>query len=183
MKLNKILSFAAAMIACTNLFAADIFQGKIINEKEWSNGKVKFNFIKTNDIQNLATLNQMNLTVANEDQVSLVARAGTTQGTVNNMVRLDNYVSIMLRNNFSTPRQYNLMVNACTETGPNAYQCSYHTEVIALDPNGSVAFGFTPILDYPYSQAGNYNTYVQVQVLTPEMDSYMATGTGVAKIS
>lgn len=148
MNLKKLICIAAVVCFGSNAFAMEIYKGKVISQKVWSNDGSKAAVVaKRNPHARHDTDNSY------EDVVSSISSWSTN---VNEALKINNTNYIALKNNSDQTKRYYIVESVCSQTSDNFNRCLYYHAQIELEPTGAANINETPFLEMVYSKPGHY---------------------------
>jgi hypothetical protein len=157
MNLKQLICIAATISLCTHAFAMEIYKGKVISEKVWSNdGSIAVTGI--NKKQQFR--HDDGYTYEN-----IYSSISSDSAKVNEPVTMNNFHHIRLYNRTDHNKNYWIEENICSQTSDNLNRCIYYNQQIQLEPNGYIDQGKQPILKITYTKPGRYRVTVETSAI------------------
>lgn len=160
-EMNKILlglCFALTAFISSQVYAVEIFKGKILQHKEWSTGQAKAVFKEVKNLNLKANLN-------NSSAMMTTSLADIVHGTVGIPVEVKGVSSGSIRNQTESVQTYYYNATVCAETNPFNTDCIYYNDKIELQPGGHLYIeGLQPSLSISFAEAGEHAIYVVTEI-------------------
>lgn len=152
MNLKKLICITAAISLSSHAFAMEIYKGKVISEKVWSNdgSKAVTGINKNQPFRHDST----------GMYEEIMSSISSDHASVNVPVTMNNMHHIHLINNTDETKNYRVMESICSQTSDNLNRCIYYHKQIQLEPHGYVTEGKEPILEMTYTKPGRYRVTV-----------------------
>lgn len=157
MKMKLIAScFALTAFMASQVYAVDIYKGKILQHKEWSTGKGKVIF---KEIKNKNLRSNVGEAIASFSTVDVV------YGTVGVPVEVQGTSSGYIKNTTDSPQIFSFNTAVCAETNPFNTECLFYYDRYELEPGGHVHIeGIQPSISATFADAGEHNIFVSTQI-------------------
>lgn len=152
MNLKKLICIAVVAGLGSHAYAMEIYKGKVISEKVWSNDGSK----AVTGINKKQQFRHESSDVFEE----VVSSISSDYANVNVPVTMNNMHLIRLYNKTDATKDYRVMESICSQTSDNLNRCIYYHKQIQLEPNGYVTEGKEPILEMTYTKPGRYRVTV-----------------------
>jgi hypothetical protein len=150
MNFKRIVLMAAMISASANAFAIEIYKGKVISDKTWSDDGSKA--VMKRDKMLLAKHGVPNSTYLNV----LVRDLG---GKVNEPVEIYNRHTKTVYNSSDVNHRYVIYEAVCAGVANSSSHCVIHAMKVELNPEGYFEDDSYPALEMTYSKPGRYNIY------------------------
>lgn len=185
--MNKTLVLLAFISAISvNSYALEITKGKILQHKEWTDGKITATYLHSS--KNLLQLKHPNaLKQSSNDQGSqysytqIMSHIGPKEGKTGLQANVEGSHDINFYNQTKNNKTYYYLLSTCIETAPKKTICAYYSDLVELEPEGSLYDTLQTQLKYVFEKTGTYkstsgtyltsNTYTTNDILSSFSES------------
>lgn len=150
MNLKQIFCLAVIAGVSSHAFALEIYHGRVISEKRWSNDGSKVTLAK----KSLSA--RTNAELPQNQELSVAMMSAT--GKVGEPITLSGNHSILITNNTATSQTYFYNISVCALVDEHTSHCVYETKNLELDPSGSFKTDDEPALTLTFNNPGVYQT-------------------------
>lgn len=172
---GKLLLISAAVTALVsaNSFAMEIYKGKLINHKEWSDSNDKFSF-KSNVSALPLTLPTHGKKIhgkANGNQAMVYAVANGGNFLTNSDVSLTGYGIIYVENDTDAEQTYDYRQSICVNISEHEQHCAQLADSVDLEPGGYFLNQDMPVVNVTFNEPGNYMESVSSEIRNDLFDT------------
>ncbi len=169
MKLKQLICIAVTVGLSSHAFAMEIYKGKVISEKVWSNDGSK---------AVLGTHQKPQFRHEGQSYEQIMSSISSDEGKVNEPVTMNNMHAIYAFNDTDETKSYRVMESICSQTSDNFNRCIYYHKNIELEPQGYISENKEPVLEMTYTKPGRYRVTVMTVLYdgnVPHMSEGRAT--------
>lgn len=179
MKCKFILGTIALSLLSASSFALQIENGKLINHKEWTSGKVS-GFIKDVKVakNKFDTLRQMKTNADTNEGILAANRIYVPLSPqVDQSTDISGFSELYLENYGQTMQNYEINSQLCIfkPQNPTPSDCVVTTDTVQLNPGGFVLMGRMPKLTTVLAESGMYTSMLYTVISKPNSSTVFAT--------
>lgn len=152
MNLGKLFCLTALACISSNVFAMEIYKGKVVSEKLYASDGSK---------ATLAVKKHAVKRAYEEDFIYNTASIPSSNAWVNKPVVIDGASTVSIFNNEGMTKSYEVRSEVCSETSEATTHCVYYYKTVLLESGGYYYDDAIPLLKMSYSKPGRYKTWVK----------------------
>lgn len=156
MKLKQLIFIAATIGLSSHAFAMEIYKGKVISEKVWSNDGSKAALGKSKKPRFKHESGNLH--------EQIMSSISSDASAVNEPITLNNMHAVYVYNGTDETKQYLVMESICSQTSDNFNRCIFYHKQIELQPQGYIEETKVPVLEMTYTKPGKYRVTVTTDV-------------------